>query len=188
MGTALLGVVALKPPSEAPRSVVVDTLILVLLAAPWAFAALLLAKQLLLAQRTHWFAFGLGAAMLWVLLIGYFLFAQPIAEYFKHRDFDAAAWRAAPPDFSTRRSEAARLWMVDDLVSSGVLDGNSRAEVLALLGPDDGPHGTGWLRSTWPGWDALYWLGPTFVPVDSEWLAIRYGADERVLEYKIVVD
>jgi len=76
-----------------------------------------------------------------------------------------------------------RLQMIEWLVRSHRLDGLTRAEVLAQLGPT---------RATpyFPDWDLVYWLGPErgFFSIDSEWLVIRFGRDGRVAEYRVERD
>ena len=39
-------------------------------------------------------------------------------------------------------------------------------------------------------YDFVYWLGPErgLFGIDSEWLVLKYGADGRVTEYRIVTD
>ena len=70
--------------------------------------------------------------------------------------------------------------MVEWLVRSGRLDGLTRPQLLALLGP---PSGAGYFTD----WDLVYWLGPErgWFGIDSEWLVIRLGPDGRVAEYEI---
>ena len=94
------------------------------------------------------------------------------------RPFDSVAWKRVE-----RADDETRLQMVDSLLRSGRLDGLSRPQVLALLGP---AHGFGYFRE----YDLVYWLGPERGPfrIDSEWLLIRLGPDGRVLEYRLARD
>lgn len=86
-----------------------------------------------------------------------------------------AQWTSAPP--------APRLEMADRLVESEALVGMSQTSVAALLGP---PTQT----DKFQDWDLVYWLGVErgYLPIDSEWLVIRFDADRRVSEVRIVPD
>ena len=90
--------------------------------------------------------------------------------------FDAAAWRAAGREDSTRTG------MVDDLVRSGRLRGLTEAEVTALLGP---PPEVSYFHE----WDMVYLLGPCrcLFPIDNEWLVIRLD-EGRVSQARVVQD
>jgi hypothetical protein len=74
--------------------------------------------------------------------------------------------------------------MVDWLFWTKKLDGRTRAEVIALLGPPDGGD---YFRE--PD-NLVYWLGPErgIMSIDSEWLVIRIGPDGRVSGYKLARD
>ena len=63
------------------------------------------------------------------------------------------------------------------------LVGLPRDSVDVLLGPRDSTH-------YWPSWDLVYHLGPErgIFGWDSEWLVVRYGADDRVTEARVVRD
>jgi outer membrane protein assembly factor BamE (lipoprotein component of BamABCDE complex) len=76
--------------------------------------------------------------------------------------------------------------MVDDLMSSGRLDGLSRDQVIALLGP---PHLKDFPGEAWQC-DIHYFLGPErgFFRIDSEWLFITFDKDEKVRRYWIYRD
>ena len=58
-----------------------------------------------------------------------------------------------------------------------------RAEIESLLGPADE---TSYFRR----WDFVYWLGPErgFIRIDSEWLVLRFDAEDRVSEFRLVRD
>jgi hypothetical protein len=99
--------------------------------------------------------------------------------YLPIRRLDAETWRNVervdvPP---------VRLHMVEWLIRSGRLDGLTRAQIAALLGP---ASDSGYFRD----WDFVYWLGPErgLFSIDSEWLVIRIGPDGRVADYRIVSD
>jgi hypothetical protein len=70
--------------------------------------------------------------------------------------------------------------MVDDLLDKEILIGMSRAEVTDILGESGGfPPWTG------EHWDRAYYLGSGWF-LDTEWLAIRFHADGRVVEAEVV--
>lgn len=95
--------------------------------------------------------------------------------------FDRTAWlEGERADFS---AEAPRLRMADHLVSSRALLGKNRPEIEAMLGPDTN---TDKFRS----YDLVYWLGAqrNYMPIDSEWLVLRFDKSGRVSEARIVYD
>ena len=165
------------PGARLPWLPVVRTGLLFL---PLAITLFLLGKRITTGRYQPWLAFGVGAALPWILLIAFFM-GPPALEYLGRHDFDAAAWRSAvEPPSGIGRSEI-RIKMVDDLIASGILDGMYRKEVEALLGPDDGRGGGGAER---------YWLGPErgFISIDGEWLSIRYFDNDRVKDYRLITD
>jgi hypothetical protein len=98
--------------------------------------------------------------------------------------FDRNVWLAGEKvDFS---SEAPRLRMADGLISSRVLLGKDRSEIAALLGPDSD---TVKFRS-YERQELVYWLGNerSYMPIDSEWLVVRFDTSGRVTEARIVRD
>ena len=102
------------------------------------------------------------------------------ACYFRYagRPFDPAAWQDP-----VRVKQGVRLAMADRLIGRGALVGKTRAEAIALLGK---PSDEGYFRE----WDLVYWLGPErgFISIDSEWLVLRIGRDDKVIECRIVRD
>jgi len=150
-----------------------------LLVLPAVVAAVLLFRRIKTGKHYPWLAFSVGAALPWLLFL--VLFHGPaVVEYLGRRDFNSEGWMAAvePPDGLARSQ--VRIKMVDDLVESGILDGKPRFAVEALLGPDDARRGAGGER---------YWLGTERVlGLDSEWLRIEYGADDRVRRHRVVSD
>jgi len=89
--------------------------------------------------------------------------------------FDSAAWKQVSPyDGSNVRAA-----MVDDLLVKHPLRGMSRSDVDLLLGPGD-------TTGHWQDWDRNFWMRD--VMIDCEWLVIRFGADDNILEYAIVQD
>ena len=121
-----------------------------------------------------------GAVGISLLTVGALVF-QPVADRYAHEEtFESAAWRR------NDRPDAfwpARLAMVDDVLERGILRGASRDSVERLLGPRDK---TDYFRD----WDLVYWLGPerSMFGIDSEWLVVRFGADGRVSDARIVTD
>ena len=121
----------------------------------------------------------------------YLLAAPPAYEQFTHREFSSSEWIAAGWKPGMVFPPEDRIAMVDALIGSKALDNRSRQEVRHLLGADDSEEGTGYGRSYFTNWDAVYWLGKerrAFTGIDSEWLVVRYGDDERVSEYELVND
>jgi len=103
---------------------------------------------------------------------------------FRGAPFDRAAWL----DEAEVRS-GVRLRMADRLVARRTLQGESRAEVVELLGSPP-PQGY------FPEYDLVYWLGHErkpplsfmFISIDSEWLGVKFGKNQRVSEVKILRD
>ena len=73
--------------------------------------------------------------------------------------------------------------MVDNLLAHRKLIGNSRQEILELLGE---PEHTGYFKE----YDMVYWLGPerSFISIDSESLVLKLDQAGRVSEYCILTD
>jgi hypothetical protein len=118
----------------------------------------------------RWMIAGAGAALLpgWVVW----------RIRYPGRPFDPVAWQDP-----VRVEQGVRLAMADRLVAWGTLRGKTRPQVVKLLGK---PSDEGYFRS----WDLVYWLGPErgFLSIDSEWLVLRLGRDDRITEYRIVRD
>ncbi|HMG47450.1 MAG TPA: outer membrane protein assembly factor BamE [Allosphingosinicella sp.] len=97
--------------------------------------------------------------------------------YLPVRPFDSAAWKQpADPD-------RTRIEMIDALLWTRDLHGMSRAEVERLLGrPPASLYFT--------DWDYVYRLGMErgLFSIDSEWLVLRFGRDDRVSEWALVRD
>lgn len=108
----------------------------------------------------------LGAAC-WVLLGG-------------ARSFDREAWLLSG---SMERGPYPRLELADELIATERLLGLDRVQVIELLG-EPGEHGY------FQDYDLVYWLGPerSYISVDSEWLAVKLGADGKVTECQLVRD
>lgn len=92
------------------------------------------------------------------------------------RPFSSAIWK--------REAESGeRVSMVNALLLTYELNGASRREIVALLGP---PTATDYFSE----WDAVYWLGDErgLFRIDSEWLVFRYDREDRVAEYAVLSD
>jgi outer membrane protein assembly factor BamE (lipoprotein component of BamABCDE complex) len=114
-----------------------------------------------------------------ILIIAVIAFVGVVAAWALRpvgRGFDQAVWR-------DERQESARLEMADRIVARRMLDGKARSEVVAMLGE---PPKTGYFSD----WDFVYRLGMErgFISIDSEWLVVRFDANDRVSEYRIVRD
>jgi len=116
------------------------------------------------------------------------LFGSIAADALKERrrrlPFDSAAWKTSLSVLGDMGDTAPiRLRMVDDLLRRQALVGKSREELTALLGT---PPKTNYFQD----YQLVYWLGPErgFMSIDSEWLAVRLGSDDRVSEARIVRD
>lgn len=104
--------------------------------------------------------------------------------WFRGAPFDRAAWL---DDAQIR--QGVRLQMADRLVARRTLIGMSRSGVVALLGAP--PR-----QEYFPAYELVYWLGRErkplfsfmFISTDSEWLAVKFGGNQRVSEAKILRD
>ncbi|HEY4257842.1 MAG TPA: hypothetical protein VGM66_11560 [Candidatus Udaeobacter sp.] len=107
------------------------------------------------------------------------LAAGDIEERRQRVAFDSAVWKAS---LSTQ-DDPIRLRMVDDLLRQYRLRGMRQDELIALLGE---PPKTDYFSD----YQIVYWLGPErgFISIDSEWLAIWIGPDQRVTDARIVRD
>ena len=94
--------------------------------------------------------------------------------------FDSTIWKTS---LTSDSLDPIRLRMVDDLLHRHRLRGMRREEVASLLGT---PPKTDYFRN----YDFVYWLGPErgYISVDSEWLAIKFGEDGRVIKALVVSD
>ena len=98
--------------------------------------------------------------------------------YLPRNSFNSEEWKQAE-----QAEGYPRLAMVDSLIQSRQLDQKAHEEVITLLGP---PTDTNYFSD----WDAVYWLGPErgFLRLDSEWLVLRFDAEDRVSDYQLVRD
>lgn len=90
--------------------------------------------------------------------------------------FDSASWKNPPSAYT-------RVRMVSALLLTHDLNGMTKSEVVELLGE---PPASNYFRD----WDFVYNLGPErgLFSLDSEWLVLRFGPDERVSEWAVVSD
>ncbi|MBN1788629.1 MAG: hypothetical protein JW806_09590 [Sedimentisphaerales bacterium] len=130
---------------------------------------------------------GIGIVLcgLFMLLVGYLIFGPIVTDYYHRERFDAELWRSEE-GFNYEGMWPHRLCMVDNLMSSGKLDGLTRNQVVELLGlphSKEFPHGA-------VDCDIHYYLGPErgFIGIDSEWLFIKFDNNGRVVKYWIYTD
>lgn len=93
--------------------------------------------------------------------------------------FDSAAWQ----DERLVHEEEVRNRMAADLLANHLKQGQTRDEVLALLGP---PTDTPYFRDH----DLVYWLGAEggYAGIDSRWLVIDLDDAGHVERAEIVTD
>ena len=106
------------------------------------------------------------------------------AGWWHRTDFEPTGWRDAPVvDYS---EWPIRQRMVNDLMSSDVLDGLSEPEVVELLGP---PHDPDWPMGA-RACDIHYLLGPEpgFMAMDDQWLFIELDDHGLVQRYWLYTD
>jgi hypothetical protein len=114
-----------------------------------------------------------------------FLFVFGIVRHFQEWSsrihFDSAVWKESLA--KNDRNFSVRQKMVDDLLRRLPLLGMKHDQVIDLLGI---PPDYGYFRD----YDLVYWLGDErgFISIDSEWLVIRFDADDRVSEARLVTD
>lgn len=106
------------------------------------------------------------------------VFGGVLWHFGRGRGFDPVAWQDP-----VRVKQGVRLEMADRLVARGTLRGRTRQQVIQMLGK---PSDEGYFRD----WPLVYWIGPErgFMSIDSEWLVLRLGPDDRVIECRIVRD
>ena len=132
----------------------------------------------------RWLSYAAGVVLIWGALLASLFGGPVLVGWLNTRDFDAERWRAAELGTSE-----ARVWMVDDLLKRPLV-GMRVSDVDELLGPDDGPKGTGYGSGYWTEWDRVWWLGPErgFIRIDSEWLVLRVDDAGVVLKAQLVRD
>lgn len=127
----------------------------------------------------------LAVAAVFLAILGWACREPSLSDIFRRQKFVAETWR------NQQAGQYDDLWpprlrMVDDLISTGILDGMSLPKLLDLLGPPDDQkfpftNGQHYIR---------YYLGPErgFFRIDSEWLFISLDGEERVQRYWLYRD
>lgn len=124
-----------------------------------------------------------------VITVGVFFvwlfFGDSIVNLYHSRPFDEGLWR------NWEQVEQDIMWpprlcMIDDLLSSGKLDGLASNQVVELLGP---PHSTNFPFGA-VDCDIHYILGPErgLIRIDHEWLFITFGEDGNINRYWLYRD
>ncbi len=152
---------------------------------PWIAVAIVLILRFAKGRNVRVGFYFLGTVTPVAVLIGW-LFLGPVVENRIHRQrFDAVAWRKQEQS-DGNLTWPARLCMVDDLMSSGRLDGLASEQVVELLGP---PHDKGFPFGS-AQCDIHYYLGPErgFIRIDSEWLFIAFDKNGKVARYWLYRD
>lgn len=149
---------------------------------PWLLVAAMIVFRLWKGGSIPAGSYLLGTATPLALLLSWVLLGSVLESMVHNRGFDAELWQA----HETMEHDPMwppRLTMVDDLIASGKLDGLSREQVAALLGPPE-------LGETDEVNQYIYWLGPErgFLRIDSEWIAIDFDHDGKVKGYELVRD
>ena len=125
-----------------------------------------------------------GMAIAGLIVFVLFIWMSLGDSSIKKRPFEKEVWMNG-----TNESQMLfpRQGMADHLIAEETLRGMGKKEVLEMLGK--------------PAFDNIRWsdnetfalvykLGPErgFMSVDSEWLAIQFGKDEKVTHYGIITD
>ncbi len=121
-----------------------------------------------------------------MLFIGWALFGPVVTDLAHRQKFDAEVWpHQESVEYGIRWPP--RQYMVDDLMSSGKLDGLTESQVVQLLGPPQDQSFPFGARAA----DIHYYLGRErgfMAGIDSEWLFITFGDDGRVNRYWLYTD
>jgi hypothetical protein len=136
---------------------------------------------------THRAALGLALATLLILMSPYIVPAivTAVKDRWKRISFDSSTWKKSLIRDRGRgylRNHPVRQLMVDDLLRRHELVGMPLSEVVSLLGKP---------TTRYSRYDLAYILGNErggWFAIDSEWLVIRFGPDQRVQEARLAVD
>lgn len=125
----------------------------------------------------------LGVALLFMafpMVIALPWLVDSAREYWSREPFVSERWKASA---DSDQAHPLRIRMVDDLLRKHRLIGQTRSEIEQLLGvPPQTPY--------FHNYDLVYWLGPErgLMSIDSEWLCIRFGVEQRATEARILRD
>jgi len=152
---------------------------------PWILLFLLLILRIAMGQRIRIGFYLFGAIVPMAFVIGHLLLGDVIANYTHRQKFDAASW------LNHEQIEHDIMWpprlcMVDNLISSGQLNGLTSNQVVELLGPPENKGYPGGAKLC----DIHYHLGPgrTFIRIDDEWLFITFDEKGIVNKYWLYID
>ncbi len=117
----------------------------------------------------------------WVFAVIVLLFVTRYVIYSLPLPFVESWWNAKNYEWNDTLHKRARI--ADRLISSDVLIGKSRTEIVQILGEPPPPE---YFRD----WDMVYNLGAErgYFSIDSEWLAIRLGKSGHATEAIIFRD
>ncbi len=125
----------------------------------------------------------LGVALLFMafpMVIALPWLVDSAREYWAREPFVSERWKASA---DSDQAHPLRIRMVDDLLRKHRLIGQTRSEIEQLLGvPPKTPY--------FHNYDLVYCLGPErgLMSIDSEWLCIRFGGDQRATEARLLRD
>ena len=152
---------------------------------PWIAFAIILVLRFVKGRKIRVGFYFFGTATPTAVLIGWLVLGSAVADLVHRQKFDAELWRNQE-NVDRDIMWPPRLCMVDNLMSSGRLDGLTRDEVVQLLGlPHDKSFPFGAKHC-----DIHYYLGPDrgFFRIDSEWLFVTFGDDGKIDQYWLYRD
>ena len=99
-----------------------------------------------------------------------------------YQPFDAHKWIVADAKGAAGTQKEYRILAIDDLLSHKNFKGQTKAQIVALLGQ---PIQT----DKYKNYDMVYWLGPdrSCMRIDSEWLVFTLE-NEQVKSYRVIAD
>ncbi|MCX7427606.1 MAG: hypothetical protein NTW96_18495 [Planctomycetia bacterium] len=152
---------------------------------PWIGVAVVLLVRFVKGRSIRVGFYFLGTVTPVAILIGWLCFGPLVEDRIHRQKFNLETWR------DQQQGEENAMWpprlcMVDDLMSSGKLDGLTSSQVVELLGP---PHDKSFPFGC-TQCDIHYYLGPErgFFRIDSEWLFIALDKDGKVTRYWLYRD
>jgi hypothetical protein len=124
----------------------------------------------------------LGFPILVILLVALLIMRAfaPLPPIPNALSFEQQVWLENP---KSGEGNPIRQRMVDDLLAKRDLTGSTQKEIEALLGPRTA-------TDKFPEWDLVYWLGRerSSLPLDSEWLVLKFNDRGVVKRYRLVND